>query len=88
VITDVRFWNEADQIKMFDYSQVWRVHRPDTGPVNNHESELELIEYLYDAVILNDSTIESLKEKINFEITKAYKKLSKTMTEHDFKNFQ
>lgn len=87
VITDVRFWNEADQIKMFDFAQVWRVHRPGTGPVNNHESELELVEYLYDAVIINDSDINSLKEKVDVEITKAFKKISKDMTVDGFKNF-
>jgi hypothetical protein len=75
VITDVRFWNEADQTRLCEFAQVWRVHRPGTGPVNNHESEIELIDYEYDAVIINDSDIPSLREKVNTEILRAIKNI-------------
>jgi hypothetical protein len=75
VITDVRFWNEADQTRLCEFAQVWRVHRPGTGPVNNHESEIELIDYEYDAVIINDSDIPSLREKVNTEILRVIKNI-------------
>lgn len=75
VITDVRFWNEADQTRIYDFAEVWRIHRPGTGPINNHASELELIDYEYDAVIINDSDIESLKDKVNTEMLRAIKKI-------------
>ena len=74
VITDVRFTNEADQINLYDFAEVWRVHRPGTGPVNNHQSELELVNYVYHAVVLNDSDIPSLISKVNHQIIRAIKK--------------
>jgi hypothetical protein len=60
VITDVRFTNEADAIRMWN-GQVWRVNRPGTEPANDHPSETEMDSYpKFDAVIQNDTTIEDL----------------------------
>lgn len=75
VITDIRFWNEADQTRVYDFAEVWRVHRPGVGPINNHKSELDLIDYEYDAIIINDSDLESLKLKIDQEMTRAILKM-------------
>lgn len=63
VITDVRFFNEADMIKA-NQGQLWRVERPGITAVNTHVSESELDKYVFDLVIDNDLTLESLKEKV------------------------
>lgn len=62
VITDVRFVNEAAYIKNFDTSnQIWRVVRPDVGPVNNHVSELEMATYEVDQIIVNAGNLSDLE---------------------------
>ena len=63
VITDVRFTNEADTIKT-NGGQIWRVTRPGIEAVNSHISEHDLDKYVFDLVIDNDLTLESLKEKV------------------------
>lgn len=78
VIPDVRFWNEAQQIHIYDFAEVWRIHRPGTGPVNDHQSEIDLMNYEYDAVIINDSDIDALKIKINTEMIRAISKIPTT----------
>jgi hypothetical protein len=60
VISDVRFINEADSIRLWN-GEVWRVNRPGTEPVNSHLSEIELDTYEnFSVVINNDSTVENL----------------------------
>ncbi len=65
VITDVRFVNEAEAIKMFPDSQLWRVKRPGYGPVNNHVSESEMEDYKVDQIFYNAGTIEDLRALVN-----------------------
>lgn len=64
VITDVRFLNEASAVVQAG-GEVWRVNRPETGPVNAHQSETDLDWYLFKQVIDNDSDIFDLNLKID-----------------------
>lgn len=61
VITDVRFTNEADIIKKYDNSQLWRVKRLGVEAVNSHVSETELDGYPVDQIFINNTTIEDLE---------------------------
>lgn len=61
VITDVRFTNEADIIKKYDNSQLWRVKRLGVDAVNSHVSETELDGYPVDQIFINNTTIEDLE---------------------------
>lgn len=63
VITDVRFTNEAHMIKMLG-GKVWRIVRPGVGPVNSHVSESDMDSYEVDNVILNDSSLEDLQDRV------------------------
>jgi dephospho-CoA kinase len=63
VVTDVRFLNEAEWVNTFS-GQIWRVERPNVTAVNLHVSESELDGYVFDSVILNDGTLEDLKDKV------------------------
>lgn len=62
VVTDVRFKNEADWIKNFEDSHIWRVKRSGVGAVNAHVSETEMDEYKADQIFANNGTIEDLRE--------------------------
>jgi len=60
VISDVRFLNEANAIKMMN-GQVWRVNRPNIEAANSHASEIEMDSFNnFDVVITNDTTIDEL----------------------------
>lgn len=61
VITDVRFTNEADTIKSYNNSQLWRVKRLGVDAVNGHISERELDGYPVDQIFVNNTTIEDLE---------------------------
>jgi hypothetical protein len=61
VITDVRFTNEADYIKWFPGSQLWRVKRLGVEAVNSHASETQLDGYPVDQIIVNNGTIADLE---------------------------
>lgn len=61
VVTDVRFKNEADWIKQYEYSQLWRIKRPGVGAVNGHISEHEMDDYKADQIFANHGTIEDLE---------------------------
>jgi pimeloyl-ACP methyl ester carboxylesterase len=63
VVTDVRFPNEADGIRDRG-GRVVRIDRPGVGPRNDHPSETSLLDYDFDAVINNDSTVEDLHARI------------------------
>ena len=56
VITDVRFFNEAQTVKNYE-GQIWRVKRPGVEPVNNHVSENELDGYPVDKILKNEGTL-------------------------------
>lgn len=60
VISDVRYLNEADAIRMMN-GQVWRVNRPNVQAANDHASEVEMDSFNnFDVVITNDTTVDEL----------------------------
>lgn len=63
VFTDVRFPNEADRIKAAG-GQVVRIVRTGIGPVNAHASDNSLEDYVFDAVLYNDDSLDSLHDKV------------------------
>jgi hypothetical protein len=60
VVTDVRFENEADEIK-FAGGQIWRIKRLGVDPVNSHVSETQMDGYPVDQIFVNNSTIDDLE---------------------------
>jgi hypothetical protein len=60
VIADVRFENEADEIK-FTGGQIWRVKRLGVDPVNGHISETQMDGYPVDQIFVNNTTIDDLE---------------------------
>ena len=65
VITDVRFINEAETIKSYADSQIWRIRRIGVEAVNNHISEHDLDDYKFNQIIKNEGTLEDLRAKIH-----------------------
>ena len=69
VITDVRFTNEAEAIKLITKltgldSQVWRIKRVGVEAVNAHVSESQMDDYKVDQIFTNNGTIEDLETMI------------------------
>jgi hypothetical protein len=60
VLADVRFENEADEIK-FTGGQIWRVKRLGVDPVNGHISETQMDGYPVDQIFVNNTTIDDLE---------------------------
>jgi hypothetical protein len=69
VISDVRFKNEADEIRKRG-GVVWRVERVQQELVNPHASEIDLDDYDFDLVIKNSSTIKDLHKLVDMAISK------------------
>jgi hypothetical protein len=67
VFTDVRFTNEVNIVRFYG-GHLWRVKRPDVGPINDHISELELEDYKVDQILINRGTLENLRELVNTRI--------------------
>jgi hypothetical protein len=64
VISDVRFRNEAEEIK-WKHGQIWRISRIDKGaPVNVHRSETDMDSWDFDQYVSNNGSIDDLKEEI------------------------
>ena len=63
VIDDVRFTNEAAMIRDLD-GELWRIERPGVIYSGDHSSEGGLEGITPDRVIVNDGSIDQLKEKI------------------------
>jgi len=63
VVTDVRFENEALQIKSVG-GQIWRVKRPGVGAVNSHVSEHSMDDYKVDQIFANNGTLEDLEAMV------------------------
>jgi hypothetical protein len=61
VITDVRFKNEADAIRKYDNSQIWRIKRLGVDAVNAHVSETQMDGYPVDQIFTNNGTVEDLE---------------------------
>jgi hypothetical protein len=73
VITDVRFTNEADQIKLFckftgQDSLIWRIKREGVQAVNNHISEHNMDGYPVDQILKNEGTLENLRAVVRDRI--------------------
>lgn len=65
VISDVRFKNEAEEVK-WKGGKVWRISRIDVdSPINLHRSETDLDNWLFDEYISNNGTIEDLYEEVS-----------------------
>jgi hypothetical protein len=70
-IADMRFPNEADMLrrKGFVTVRVVRNNRPiDRDP--NHPSEISLVNYPFDEVVINDGTLEEFYQKIDKIVAK------------------
>ena len=70
VITDVRFENEAEAIKLITQftgqeAQIWRIKRNGVEAVNNHVSEHEMDGYPVDQIFTNNGSIEDLEDLIS-----------------------
>jgi len=65
VITDVRFENEAEAIKKYDNSQLWRIKRNGVSAVNAHVSESQMDGYPVDQIFTNNGTISDLEGLVN-----------------------
>jgi hypothetical protein len=63
VVPDVRFENEARQIRS-EGGEVWMIHRPGVEPVAAHQSEAGLPLRLIDRLIVNDGTVDQLRERV------------------------
>lgn len=70
VITDVRFKNEADFLKV-NGAEIWRIERPGIGPLNNHISEKELELITADRTLLNGGTLEELELLVKLRLDSA-----------------
>jgi len=74
VITDVRFSNEAEAIKLITQftgigSQVWRIKRIGVDAVNAHVSESQMDDYPVDQIFTNNSSIEDLELMVKTRMT-------------------
>lgn len=60
VFTDCRYVNEAREVH-YNGGKVIRVERPGFGPVNQHASEIELADWgFFDVYVQNDGSLEDL----------------------------
>ena len=71
VISDVRFKNEADAIRL-QGGQIWRVNRDGISPVGGHSSEVDLDDYEFDKVLNNNETIADLHKLIDLALANEY----------------
>jgi len=63
VITDVRFENEANAIKLIG-GEIWRVRRTNNVPVNDHVSENALDGFKFDKILKNEGSLDDLRELV------------------------
>lgn len=63
VVTDCRFPNEFKAVKARG-GKVIRISRPGVGPANNHPSETSLDDFLFDAHVNNDGSLEEFHNNI------------------------
>jgi hypothetical protein len=65
VISDVRFRNEAEEIK-WKGGQIWRISRIDRdAPVNVHRSETDLDNWTFDQYIANNGSLDDLEREVH-----------------------
>ena len=70
VVPDVRFEDEARQIRA-EGGEVWLIHRPGVHPVAAHSSEAGLPLRLIDRLIVNDGTVDQLRERVEGTFSRA-----------------
>ena len=63
VVPDVRFQNEARMIRE-NGGEVWLIHRPGVDPVAAHVSEAGIPLRQIDRLIVNDGTVDQLRERV------------------------
>jgi len=63
VVTDVRFTNEANTLKI-NGGQLWRINRPGVTAVNDHISEHDLDKYSMDKTLENEGTLDDLRQLV------------------------
>lgn len=63
VVPDVRFENEARMIRG-EGGEVWMIHRPGVEPVAAHSSEAGIPLKLIDRLVVNDGTVDQLRERV------------------------
>jgi hypothetical protein len=63
VFTDVRFPNEAREIQQYG-GQVWRINRHNQSPVNGHESEHAMDNFMFKHVLYNDGSLAELTQDV------------------------
>jgi hypothetical protein len=68
VFTDVRYPNELAAI-LEASGTVWRVIKDDVEAVNRHPSETALDDYIFEYIIFNNDTKESLYESVDHFMT-------------------
>jgi hypothetical protein len=73
VVTDVRFKNEAEMIRLLG-GQLWRIKRFNTNAVNDHVSEIDLDGYAVDQIFLNNGTLEDLEVLVQTRMRNAFPK--------------
>lgn len=65
ILKDIRFENEADFIRSRN-GQIWHIIRPkNDSKVNPHSSEAGIMRSANDKVIINDGSLEDLKNKVD-----------------------
>ena len=67
VISDVRYWNEAQEIRRKG-GEVWLIQRPNGHPANGHPSESNLENYDFDRIFTNDGSEDELFDRIDLAI--------------------
>jgi hypothetical protein len=72
VVTDVRFPNEANEIKSRSGFLI-RVNRLNHSSVNNHKSERAMDNYMFDHVVYNEGTLDDLSEDVFMLMRSAFK---------------
>jgi dephospho-CoA kinase len=64
VISDVRFRNEAEEIK-WKQGQIWRISRIERdSPINLHRSETDMDSWDFDHYLANNGTLDDLRKEV------------------------
>jgi len=64
VITDLRFPNELEELRVWARSKLVRISRPGIGPVNDHQSDRLLESFEVDHELVNDGDVAKLHAAI------------------------
>lgn len=73
VVTDVRFINEADYIKLKG-GQIWKIKRIGVDAVNSHVSETQMDDYKADQIFANKGTLDELALLLQTRMQNAFTK--------------